>query len=205
MENKIVLDGMSFIASGRDYYYNSNKRIYLHRYLWEKENGKIPEGCEVHHIDGNKRNNSLENLEVLTVHEHRERHSNEMTDDRRQWLRENMLNKALPAAIEWHGSEQGLEWHKEHYEKYSHLFHTVVESKCLHCEIEFTAGSNGRNKFCSNKCKSAYRKASGVDDVIRKCANCRKEFKINKYSKTKNCSRTCAQASRLKDSPNLHE
>lgn len=205
MENKIVLDGISFVASGRDYFYNAQKRIYLHRYLWEKANGKIPEGYEIHHKDGDKRNNDLDNLEMLTVTDHRERHNSEMSEERRQQLRDNVLKNALPAAIEWHGSEQGIEWHKDHYEKYKYKFHTKVEVKCKHCGKEVTAGSNGRNRFCSNGCKSKYRKATGVDDVIRKCVTCGKEFKVNKYSKTANCSRSCAYKSRLKDSPNLHE
>lgn len=205
MENKIVLDGISFVASGRDYFYNAQRRMYLHRYLWEKAFGKIPEGYEIHHKDWNKRNNDLDNLEMLTVSEHRERHNNEMTDERRQQLRENMLKNALPAAIEWHGSEQGIEWHKEHYERYKHKFHTTVDKRCIQCDTPFTAGSNGRNKFCSNKCKSAYRVSTGVDDEVRICANCGTSFTKNKYSKTKNCSRSCAMKSRLKDSPNLHE
>lgn len=46
----------------------------LHRLVWETFNGKIKEGCEIHHIDGNKENNSLENLECKNALEHQREH-----------------------------------------------------------------------------------------------------------------------------------
>lgn len=47
---------------------------YLHRLIYEHEKGKIPQGYQIHHKDGNKLNNSIENLEALTPYEHRQRH-----------------------------------------------------------------------------------------------------------------------------------
>ena len=205
MERKVIVDGMSFIASGRDYLYNSNTRQYLHRYLWEREYGKIPEGYEIHHKDKNPLNNDLNNLELLSSTEHKKLHSDELTDDNREKLRLNILKNALPKAIEWHGSEEGIEWHKKHYEATKHLLHKEVSSDCVQCGQEFTKGSNGQNKFCSNSCKSKYRREQGLDDELRICPMCGTEFKINKYRKTKTCSRTCAAKLRSKDSPNLHE
>lgn len=46
-----------------------------YRKIWEKENGPIPvdgEGrtYEIHHIDGNKRNNSIQNLQCISIEEH---------------------------------------------------------------------------------------------------------------------------------------
>jgi transposase len=40
--------------------------ILLHRLIWEYFNGPIPEGLQINHIDGNKLNNLLENLELVT-------------------------------------------------------------------------------------------------------------------------------------------
>lgn len=42
------------------------KDQYLHRAMWELTRGRIPEGMMVDHIDGNPRNNSIDNLRLAT-------------------------------------------------------------------------------------------------------------------------------------------
>lgn len=39
---------------------------YVHRLVWETFMGDIPEGLEINHIDHNKLNNSLSNLELVS-------------------------------------------------------------------------------------------------------------------------------------------
>lgn len=54
-------------------YYNilKNGKIYkYHRWVWEQHCGKIPEGYIIHHIDGDKCNNNIENLKMMTPREH---------------------------------------------------------------------------------------------------------------------------------------
>lgn len=48
--------------------YSNHKRIYENFY------GPIPEGMEIHHIDGNTLNNNPENLKAVTLQEHYEIH-----------------------------------------------------------------------------------------------------------------------------------
>lgn len=46
---------------------NGKQKHYLvHQLVWEAFNGKIPEGMEVNHIDENKQNNCLDNLNLLS-------------------------------------------------------------------------------------------------------------------------------------------
>lgn len=53
----------------RDGYYvylGVGKRQARARYVWEKEYGKIPPGMVLYHIDGDKYNDDIKNLELLT-------------------------------------------------------------------------------------------------------------------------------------------
>lgn len=46
-----------------------------HSIVWEKANGKIPLGMQIHHKDFNKTNNKIENLQLVTPLEHKRYHS----------------------------------------------------------------------------------------------------------------------------------
>ncbi|MCU9808129.1 HNH endonuclease [Paraclostridium sp. AKS46] len=205
----IIIDGFRFtMTGGKKYHYNTTLRKHIHQYVWEKENGPIPNGHEIHHIDMDTTNNELGNLQLLTIQEHRELHKTlSWNEERREWARKNVQTKARPKADEWHGSDEGLEWHRKHYEKYKDKLFKKEKFICECCGNEFESVVKSVNRFCSNKCKSKFRRDSGVDDVYRVCELCGEDFKVNKYSKAKTCSRSCANKlrSKLKDSPNLQE
>ena len=42
------------------------KFIYVHRKVWEEHYGLIPSGMQVHHINGNKHDNRIENLKLMS-------------------------------------------------------------------------------------------------------------------------------------------
>lgn len=46
--------------------------VYEHRLIWEQINGPIPQGWEIHHLNGVKDDNRIENLQALPCREHRE-------------------------------------------------------------------------------------------------------------------------------------
>lgn len=72
----IIVDGYKFTIN-RDGYYECTTidRLMLHNHEYEKINGLIPDGYEIHHIDHNKTNNNIENLMILTPKEHTTLHS----------------------------------------------------------------------------------------------------------------------------------
>lgn len=51
----------------------------LHRIIWKCVNGEIPEGYDIHHIDGNPLNNSIYNLELIEHKEHISKHKSGIT------------------------------------------------------------------------------------------------------------------------------
>lgn len=182
----------------------------MHQYVWEKENGPTPKGWEVHHIDGDTDNNDISNLQAMPRSEHKAIHAERLRNDpaRLEKMRINLELNARPKASEWHGSKEGREWHKRHYEEYKELLHQKEAFVCEECSSEFVTVNTGSNRFCSNNCKSRWRRNSGLDDVVRVCENCNEEFTVNKYKKTKNCSRKCAaiqRSKKRKDSLNLQE
>ena len=53
----------------------SGRLRFEHSIVWEKYNGKIPFGMQIHHKDFNKTNNDIENLQLVTPAEHKRYHS----------------------------------------------------------------------------------------------------------------------------------
>lgn len=172
-------------SRSEEVYYRHHTQ-YLHRYVWEKHNGPIPKGYQIHHKDGDPLNNDISNLECLSVAEHRSQHP--CTDELRERRRQD-IEKIQDKCREWHRSEEGHKWHVAHVGDY---LWQKKEFECEWCHKMFESQDMGRNRFCSNACKSSARRASGVDDEDRVCAVCGAAFRINKYSKTICCSKKCA-------------
>jgi hypothetical protein len=92
-----------------------------------------------------------------------------------------------PAASAWHGSEKGIEWHRQHG-KQTWAKRKVMRLPCTFCGkvFDIVVGCEKRG-FCSPACQSAARRASGVDDEQRICVVCGAVFTVNRYSKTQSC------------------
>lgn len=53
----------------------NRKAKFQHHIVWEKHFGPIPDGMQIHHIDHNKINNDISNLQLVTPLEHKRIHS----------------------------------------------------------------------------------------------------------------------------------
>ena len=199
-------NNIKFTRDDKTGYYLSSKEIKngkrqrLHVYVWEFYNGEVPKNYSVHHKDGNKYNNEIDNFKLLANPIHCKLHGLEMSQDteRVEKAKANLIKNAIPKSKEWHKSKEGSEWHRKHYEEMKDNLYEKVKFKCEYCGKEFIAINQGHNRFCSNNCKSNWRREKGLDNEQRICIICSKTFTTNKYSKTKTCSRECGGKLRCK-------
>lgn len=188
----IEVDGINFYKSASGYWFGSKSGCVpkrLHVYVWEKHNGKIPNGSHIHHIDGNKDNNEIENLQLVTKKEHDDIHASERSTNGKS-----IIEKARAGAVAWHKSEAGLEWHKKHYTLCTEgVWSEKVSKKCAVCgkEYEVKAMVADKSQYCSDTCKATARRNSEVDNVFRPCDTCGTPIWTNKYAPKRFCSIAC--------------
>lgn len=199
MEQKtVVFNGDTYIRNPKSRYYfkhtTKNKdrehAKQLHRAVWEFYNGEIPEGCHIHHKDGNIDNNDISNLECLTAQEHLSIHGKKnLQDPESKERNRKQLDEARERASEWHGSAAGLEWHRKHVQESLAKTWEKTERVCEFCGKTFTATRRGR--FCSQKCRRRYKvvQAGGeAGEREKKCAWCGKPFITDKSRQVYCCA-----------------
>src|SRR3990167_10451676 len=79
---------------------------------------------------------------------------------------------------------------KEH-SKLHYKLKPFTKHKCELCGNEYKTKKESGTRFCSNKCKSKWRRKSGKNKEKRICTTCSKEFYTDRYKQTRACSRSC--------------
>jgi endogenous inhibitor of DNA gyrase (YacG/DUF329 family) len=186
-ETKQELDGTVYYKCG-EYYWHKGKL--LHRAVWESVNGSIPDGYHIHHLNGDKSDNRIDNLTLYDGRQHMEYHGKLLLLSGKI---SGHIELAQEAARAWHSGDDGRLWHsaqsKANWDKRG--YRTL---ECSVCGKSFdTRDLRDTPRFCSGKCKAAARRKSGADNVKRSCPICGNEFSVNKYSKQSTCGYECAR------------
>jgi len=159
---KIIYDDIIFNKDKNTGYYLGSKkvngkRLRLHRYIWCKHFGEIPQNMHIHHKDENKDNNDISNLELLSNSEHTKFHKSQEENIKKSLI---SLKIAQEKAVIWHKSEEGKVFHKE-LSKMAWDKRETRKYNCTQCGDEFETRhiySKTSNHFCHNNCKARFRR-----------------------------------------------
>lgn len=198
--NIAYCDGYKFRKDKKSGYWLCSKlQKRLHIYVYEKYNGKVPKGMEVHHIDMNKDNNEIDNLKLLSKSEHNKLHYSLLSDEEKERRKKIILEKSLPKMLEHNKlNPKSKEWYQKHYEETKDKLHIEREYICKCCGNTFKS-TQANSLYCSNACKSKMRRKEHKDNIEKECVICGKTFSTNKYRQGQTCSKQCAYKLRFKN------
>ena len=132
----------------------------LHRDVWEFHHGPVPEGMHIHHIDGNTANNDISNLACVSLKDHWDEHREELSVRAKHPKQIAHLERIREKASEWHRSEAGRAWHREHAKTAlakawsAPKVYKQTAFNCIWCGTE-SLRKIPRKKFCSPTCQNA--------------------------------------------------
>lgn len=103
------------------------------------------------------------------------------------------MDHARIHASAWHRSEDGKARHREigfvAWENFK-----PTEMRCDQCSSTFMSRNlNKIERFCTNACKSAWRRDQKLDHINKTCAACGCTYFASKYARAPTCSRICGQ------------
>lgn len=166
------------------------KIILLHRAIWTYYYGEIPAGYDVHHIDGDKDNNDISNLTIMTKSDHLRLHAH-LRKNPSVIPRVKKTFKCIVCGKEYERIDNGRNLYCSKRCADQHNREQLSETrKCLFCGKEFNAYKYSDDRFCSRQCWFNYRSEQGR--IVKVCPICGKAFSSRKSRNLTYCSHECA-------------
>ena len=182
-ENTQIFLGTKYSKKRSGHLFNT---FSIHRAVWSYYNGEIPIGYDVHHIDGNKVNNELSNLELLNKSEHHKKHwASEgkvkliCAQCGKEFLAHRRIRKGYHTFC---SKECGLKWRGKPKNR------THETKICKNCGKEYQGRKGVEQQFCSRECHYEFQRKKKVR--IKKCEFCGNDF-LAKHKIQKFCSAAC--------------
>ena len=177
-------DGIIYAErQGKHFFANQS----IHRAVWQYYNGEIPYDHVIHHVDGNKANNSINNLHCLTSSEHQILHKVTMAETSEKICRycgENFLSKGTSDFCSERCRQHAAYEDKENW----------ATRVCPVCGAEFSCYKFSKQTFCSNKCGVSARVQKQLAEKERRtitCENCGKEVSAAEAYSSRFCCESC--------------
>ena len=167
-------------------YSKERPRVRAHQWVWLNHFKIIPKGYHIHHRNEDKSDNRIENLEMIERARHLSHH---MNCPLRKAKSKEMADKYRHLTKEWHASKEGHEWHKAHG-VLGWINRKPIKMTCKVCQKEYETKVLHQD-FCTNACKSQWRRNNKLDDIDKICPICKKGYRSSKYSRSKTCSKKC--------------
>lgn len=100
---------MAYSRTRKGYLRNNVTRRFEHVEVWEQHHGRtVPDGHDIHHLDGDKTNNDPANLLAVTRLEHKRIHSGCELRDGAWWKPCGLCGEFKPVGLaDWYLSREG--------------------------------------------------------------------------------------------------
>jgi hypothetical protein len=151
------------------------RKVKVQDYVWQSWHEKIPKGYKVIHIDGNKFNNSISNLELVL-------------DDKPIQVIKSIYSTEKPKG-------------RPRRSKSEYIKKPKTLKYCRHCENQLTGAI--QKLYCNSKCKHNYQDQNKLYYKTPKiCPQCQQTFMDTAWGNKVLCSNKCSASLKSERSSN---